>query len=67
MLIQLDKLGFDLKVPVVLMNYGGFYDNLLNFLDDTVEYGVFAVTLSCSLITTGSCKLGPIYPYFDCM
>eukprot|EP00192_Tetraselmis_astigmatica_P013708 CAMPEP_0117659726 /NCGR_PEP_ID=MMETSP0804-20121206/6586_1 /TAXON_ID=1074897 /ORGANISM="Tetraselmis astigmatica, Strain CCMP880" /LENGTH=321 /DNA_ID=CAMNT_0005466403 /DNA_START=29 /DNA_END=990 /DNA_ORIENTATION=+ len=38
-LIQLDKLGADLKVPVILVNYGGFYDNLLAFLDDAVEYG----------------------------
>ena len=40
-LMQLDKIGVDLAVPVLIMNYDGFYDRLLEFLDEAVEYGEF--------------------------
>ena len=38
-LMQLDKLGIDHVVPVLIMNYDGFYARLLEFLDEAVEYG----------------------------
>ena len=38
-LIQLNKLGTEFPVPFILMNYNGFYNGLLAFLDECVALG----------------------------
>jgi len=42
-LLQLERIGTAHKVPLILMNYDGFYDNMIKFFGDCVDYGaVFA-------------------------
>lgn len=38
-LIQLQRIGSQLPVPVLLMNYDGYYSKLLDFLDDIEHWG----------------------------
>ncbi|XP_015870458.3 probable cytokinin riboside 5'-monophosphate phosphoribohydrolase LOGL10 isoform X2 [Ziziphus jujuba] len=38
-LIQLERIGSQLQVPVLLMNYDSFYSKLLDFLDDCENWG----------------------------
>jgi hypothetical protein len=38
-LMQLDKMGAEHVVPVLLMNYDGFYTLLMEFLDGAITYG----------------------------
>ncbi|KAL0055474.1 hypothetical protein WJX82_000862 [Trebouxia sp. C0006] len=38
-LVQLKKLGSKLSVPLILCNYDGFYDGLMNFLSTMVQNG----------------------------
>jgi hypothetical protein len=38
-LLQLDRMGTEFEVPLLLMNYDSFYDNMLKYLDDCVDYG----------------------------
>ncbi|XP_052178826.1 probable cytokinin riboside 5'-monophosphate phosphoribohydrolase LOGL10 [Diospyros lotus] len=38
-LIQLERIGSELPVPVLLMNYGSFYSKLLDFLDACEDWG----------------------------
>ncbi|KAK4797293.1 hypothetical protein SAY86_029619 [Trapa natans] len=38
-LIQLERIGSDLPVPFLLMNYDSFYSKLLDFLDDCKHWG----------------------------
>lgn len=38
-LIQLQRIGSELPVPFLLMNYDSFYSNLLEFLADCEEWG----------------------------
>jgi len=49
-LMQLDKLGADHRVPVVLMNYDNLYGKLLEFLNDLVEYGALGREELASLL-----------------
>ncbi|GAB4849727.1 hypothetical protein Ancab_004523 [Ancistrocladus abbreviatus] len=41
-LIQLERIGSELPVPFLLMNYDGFYSKLLNFLGDCESWGTVA-------------------------
>lgn len=41
-LIQLQRIGSQLPVPVLLMNYDGYYSKLLDFLDDIEHWGNLA-------------------------
>ncbi|CAL9017955.1 unnamed protein product, partial [Prunus brigantina] len=47
-LIQLERIGSELPVPFLLMNYDSFYSKLLGFLDDCKDWG----TLSNGEITS---------------
>ncbi|XP_034212094.1 probable cytokinin riboside 5'-monophosphate phosphoribohydrolase LOGL10 isoform X2 [Prunus dulcis] len=47
-LIQLERIGSELPVPFLLMNYDSFYSKLLGFLDDCEDWG----TLSKGEITS---------------
>lgn len=47
-LIQLERIGSELPVPFLLMNYDSFYSKLLSFLDDCEDWG----TLSKGEITS---------------
>lgn len=38
-LIQLERIGSELQVPFLLMNYDSFYSKLLDFLDDCEDWG----------------------------
>ncbi|KAA8527033.1 hypothetical protein F0562_008738 [Nyssa sinensis] len=38
-LIQLERIGSELPVPFLLMNYDSFYSKLLDFLDDCEDWG----------------------------
>ncbi|XP_010270149.1 PREDICTED: uncharacterized protein LOC104606570 [Nelumbo nucifera] len=38
-LIQLNRIGSELPVPFILMNYDSFYSKLLGFLDDCEDWG----------------------------
>lgn len=38
-LTQLNKLGTKYSVPLILMNYNGFYNGLLRFLDECISQG----------------------------
>ncbi|XP_042519677.1 probable cytokinin riboside 5'-monophosphate phosphoribohydrolase LOGL10 isoform X2 [Macadamia integrifolia] len=38
-LIQLERIGSELPVPFLLMNYDSFYSKLLGFLDDCEDWG----------------------------
>ena len=38
-LVQLKKLGSEHKVPIILVNYDGFYDCLLTFIQTMIEQG----------------------------
>lgn len=38
-LIQLERIGSELQVPFLLMNYNSFYSKLLDFLDDCEGWG----------------------------
>lgn len=38
-LIQLERIGSELPVPFLLMNYDSFYSKLLDFLDDCKRWG----------------------------
>lgn len=38
-LLQLERIGTAHKVPLILMNYDGFYDNMIKFFGDCVDYG----------------------------
>lgn len=38
-LIQLERIGSQLPVPLLLMNYDSFYTNLLEFLNDCEKWG----------------------------
>ena len=38
-LVQLKKLGSEHKVPIILVNYDGFYDCLLTFIKTMIEQG----------------------------
>lgn len=38
-LIQLDRIGSELPVPFLLMNYDSYYSKLLEFLDDCEGWG----------------------------
>ncbi|CAN6691498.1 unnamed protein product [Malus baccata var. baccata] len=41
-LIQLERIGSKLPVPLLLMNYDSFYSKLLNFLDDCEDWGTLS-------------------------
>lgn len=41
-LIQLQRIGSELQVPVLLMNYDSFYSKLLDFLDDCESWGTLS-------------------------
>ncbi|PQQ15900.1 hypothetical protein Pyn_02056 [Prunus yedoensis var. nudiflora] len=47
-LIQLERMGSELPVPFLLMNYDSFYSKILGFLDDCKDWG----TLSNGEITS---------------
>lgn len=38
-LIQLERIGSELPIPFLLMNYDSFYSKLLDFLDDCEDWG----------------------------
>ncbi|XP_059662424.1 probable cytokinin riboside 5'-monophosphate phosphoribohydrolase LOGL10 [Cornus florida] len=38
-LVQLERIGSELPVPFLLMNYDAFYSKLLDFLDDCEDWG----------------------------
>lgn len=38
-LIQLERIGSELPVPFLLMNYNSFYSKLLDFLDECKRWG----------------------------
>lgn len=38
-LIQLERIGSELPVPLLLMNYDSFYSKLLEFFDDCKDWG----------------------------
>jgi len=50
-LVQLGKLGTELKVPIILVNYDGFYDCLLTFIETMISQG----TASANDITFIKC------------
>ncbi|CAA6667338.1 unnamed protein product [Spirodela intermedia] len=58
-LIQLQRLGSELPVPFLLMNYGSFYSKLLAFIDDCERWGVVARGRyrPCGRSATGISKL----------
>ncbi|KAK2987076.1 hypothetical protein RJ640_004802 [Escallonia rubra] len=41
-LIQLERIGSELPVPFILMNYDSFYSKLLDFLDDCEGWGTLS-------------------------
>ncbi|KAI5333978.1 hypothetical protein L3X38_024111 [Prunus dulcis] len=41
-LIQLERIGSELPVPFLLMNYDSFYSKLLGFLDDCKDCGILS-------------------------
>lgn len=41
-LIQLQRIGSELPVPFILMNYDSFYSKLLDFLDNCAERGTLS-------------------------
>ena len=41
-LIQLQRIGSELPIPFLLMNYDSFYSKLLEFLDDCEHWGTVA-------------------------
>ncbi|XP_021906140.1 probable cytokinin riboside 5'-monophosphate phosphoribohydrolase LOGL10 isoform X1 [Carica papaya] len=41
-LIQLERIGSDLPVPFLVMNYDSFYCKLLDFLDDCEDWGTIS-------------------------
>ncbi|KAM5585374.1 putative cytokinin riboside 5'-monophosphate phosphoribohydrolase LOGL10 [Rosa sericea] len=41
-LIQLQRIGSELPVPFLLMNYDSFYSKLLDFLDDCEDWGTLS-------------------------
>ena len=48
-LIQLERIGSELPVPFLLMNYGSFYSKLLDFLDACEDWGTVAKGEASSL------------------
>lgn len=48
-LIQLERIGSDLPIPFLLMNYDSFYSKLLDFLDDCKEWGTLSAGEVASL------------------
>lgn len=67
-LIQLERIGSELPVPFIVMNYGSFYAKLFDFLDDCEDWGtVFKGEVSSlwKICNTNSDALAYLAEFYD--
>ncbi|GAB2284745.1 hypothetical protein Dimus_019199 [Dionaea muscipula] len=67
-LIQLQRIGSELPVPFLLMNYDGFYSKLLDFLDDCRSWGTLAngeIASLCKVCNTNDEALAYLANFYD--
>ncbi|XP_022716807.1 probable cytokinin riboside 5'-monophosphate phosphoribohydrolase LOGL10 [Durio zibethinus] len=67
-LIQLERIGSELPVPFILMNYDAFYAKLLDFLDECEEWGTVSkgeVSSLWKICDTNSDALAYLAEFYD--
>lgn len=67
-LIQLERIGSELPVPFIVMNYDSFYAKLLDFLDDCEDWGTVSkgeVSSLWKICNTNSDALAYLAEFYD--
>lgn len=67
-LIQLERIGSELPVPFIVMNYDSFYAKLLDFLDDCEDWGTVSkgeVSSLWKICDTNSDALSYLSEFYD--